>query len=97
MSAEEVAEPQTTAEREMAATCEREFCNREVFKDALVPIYVLGVEQQWCPSCVKDEFGLNYADYQNRGLSSKYITAKTVAAFALGSLLTLLVSVILIV
>lgn len=87
-----VTEPSTTAERDLSESCERRHCTNEVFEDALVTVQVGNVSQQWCPSCVEHEFGLNYGEYKN-GVS-RYLTAKTAWAFVIGVSLASLVFVL---
>ncbi|ELY25613.1 hypothetical protein C499_14060 [Halogeometricum borinquense DSM 11551] len=56
------------------------------------------IEQQWCPQCVQDEMGLDYAAYENEQESPmRYISAQTVTAFLAGAAIMLLISSILIV
>ena len=54
--------------------------------------------QQWCAGCVEEEFGIEFTSNNERLQSvTQYVTAKTVSAFALGVVLTYLVSSLLIV
>lgn len=51
------------------------------------------VIEKWCVTCAEEEFGIGKSAYEKRVEQVKrYITARTVAAFALGVALTLIVS-----
>lgn len=73
-------EPKGQIEQSMAEPCERRYCERRVFKDALAEVRVGDEKQEWCPGCVMEEFGLDYSDYGNR-VKTPYINAQTVATF----------------
>lgn len=88
---QKVGEPETAQEQELAVNCQRESC----VDQTLIPVDVeVGdVTQEWCPGCVKEEFGLDYAEYQKKQESIlRYITPATVGSFLFGSLLMLLIA-----
>lgn len=86
----------TSQEQQIAEECEREFCTHEALKR--YPVRVADVEQEWCLTCVHEEFGVDVADYETRQQSIlRYVTPATVAAFCLGSLLTLVIASMLII
>lgn len=81
----EATRPKTAQEQKLADECERRVCTHDTM--VRVPVQVADVEQQWCPDCVYQEFGVDYADYQAKQESIlRYVTPATVASFMIGSL-----------
>lgn len=86
----------TTQERKLATACEREYCYTQT--PYPVTVTVEDTEVTWCPECVHDQFGLDYAEYQQRQQTLlRYCTVETVAAFTLGAILMLLIASVMVV
>lgn len=87
---ETIDEP-TRQEQKLADPCERRHCHRE--SPVLVEISVGRTTQQWCPDCVHQQFGLDPEQYDPDYRSRlDYITPEVVLAFAIGSVLMLLLA-----
>jgi len=69
----------TTAEqRERSVTCERDHCQLETFEGATVTIKVGDVEENWCFSCAKYQFGVDSVP-QDKTKVMPYVTLKNIA------------------
>jgi len=90
-------QPETTVERELSVVCERNYCERDVFEDALIPVTVGGNTVHWCPSCAVEEFGEGVIGGSRGIMSVSRITGSEVTAFVVGVSMTLIGMSILIV
>lgn len=89
--------PETEQEYKLSVKCERNAC----LDNTLIPVPVTtvgGTEEKWCPSCVKEEFGVDYVEQQQKEASIlRFVTPETVGAFFTGVILMFLIASVMIV